>query len=349
MTDLSDISVCPPIGPNRRTLIAAQMVSWLTSVPMHELASLYEVDLNRPATLHDTLATLQPLIEKWDFRRAALQAGTGQPDDRSELATGAARWSVGTAGLSERDEPVAMESLRDLGLWYGRQPRHTKYDLIVVLGGARLSGLLRAQLVRRQVEQGYLQPASVVLLGSTRPITDGERDATNTYAPAAETELDLMVAGAEQEFGIDAATAVVEDHRDTQQPNLNWSIKRFAPVGVGPAREVVAVAAPSSAPRERRANTADAYRFFVEHWRLAAQARLLLVTTQHYVPYQHLEAVRNLALPYDIELETVGVPVEWLNALQRPLGVAHLLQEVRSAVQAAGRLYQQHLSGSASY
>ena len=65
---------------------------------------------------------------------------------------------------------------------------------------------------------------------------------------------------------------------------------------------------------------------------------MLLVTSQIYVPYQQLEAIRMLGLPYGLSLETIGFPNDWsagLQGLQKP---ENYLQEIRSVLQSAGRL-----------
>ena len=56
------------------------------------------------------------------------------------------------------------------------------------------------------------------------------------------------------------------------------------------------------------------------------------------MPYQQLEAVRILGMPYSHSIETVGFPNEWslgLQGLQKP---ENYLQEMRSVLQSAGRI-----------
>lgn len=68
---------------------------------------------------------------------------------------------------------------------------------------------------------------------------------------------------------------------------------------------------------------------------------MLLITSQIYVPYQQLEAIRMLGLPYGHSLETIGFPDEWsanMQGLQQP---ENYLQEMRSALQAIERLFKE--------
>ena len=94
-------------------------------------------------------------------------------------------------------------------------------------------------------------------------------------------------------------------------------------------------AAPSSRPDRARADTADAYAWFATKIaNLTPGQRILAVTTDIYRPYQQLAALRMLALPYGVEVETVGhVPAGVEPVLRQPFSPARYLQEIRSAVQ----------------
>lgn len=64
-------------------------------------------------------------------------------------------------------------------------------------------------------------------------------------------------------------------------------------VGSGKA-PVISLSGPFSEPDKRRANSSDAYKFFIQKKKDKAGTKLLLVTSQIYVPYQQIEAVRTL-------------------------------------------------------
>jgi len=74
-------------------------------------------------------------------------------------------------------------------------------------------------------------------------------------------------------------------------------------------------------------------------------AEILLTTSQIYVPYQHMEAVRTIAIPHKINLDTIGFSPEWGGVLQSMNEPANYLQEVRSAVQAIGRFLMAYVLG----
>ena len=63
---------------------------------------------------------------------------------------------------------------------------------------------------------------------STRPIAASERDATDSYAPDAQSELDLMTLGAMHELGASSAAFSEENHIDESNKNLDWALRRFS-------------------------------------------------------------------------------------------------------------------------
>lgn len=88
--------------------------------------------------------------------------------------------------------------------------------------------------------------------------------------------------------------------------------------------------APSPEPDSSRATSADTFTF-TAHTLGMQDSTCLLVTGQPFVPYQNFDALRTLALPFGIQVETVGFGIDRYDGLgeldqQHP---AKLLQEVR--------------------
>lgn len=162
---------------------------------------------------------------------------------------------------------------------------------------------------------------------------ESERSATDTYALEAETEFDLMKSALQKTFG----HLKLKKRKDYISENINkfWVVENYIyniPVTL--------IAAPSSEPEKRRANTADTFKFFTEQLNVKDRKSILLVTSQIYVPYQQLEAIRILGITYGHSLETIGFPNEWsvnLQGLQKP---ENYLQKIRSVLQSAGRLLE---------
>jgi hypothetical protein len=100
------------------------------------------------------------------------------------------------------------------------------------------------------------------------------------------------------------------------------------------------VAAPSSEPEKRRADTPDSYDFFAKQVAtLQGGERLLMVTTPIYVPAQHAAAVRMLALPHGVDVDTVGnEPGVVPGAPAQQFTATKYLLEVRSTVRSLRKL-----------
>lgn len=177
----------------------------------------------------------------------------------------------------------------------------------------------------------------VGLLGAPRPIPKSERDATDTYAPGAMDEFDLIVAGGQQALGFDARRFDEQRYDSPTNPNLGWVIRRFEATLDGRSFPVVAVSAPSSDAERRRANSADTLTFFLDRQHVPQNARILLITSQIYVPYLQLEALRTVAIPRKLIVETIGFPGDRMPELHGLSNPNHYLQEIRSTIQAARR------------
>jgi hypothetical protein len=118
-----------------------------------------------------------------------------------------------------------------------------------------------------------------------------------------------------------------------------WS---FTPESYDLAVPITQLETPSPDPDNRRANSADTYTFAAQTVGMH-RAACLMVTGQPVVPYLHFEALRTLALPFGIHLESAGFGVDRYNRLseidqQHP---AKLLQEVRSTIRSARALVEQ--------
>jgi hypothetical protein len=302
-----------------------------------ELVHIFGASIPQTKSLRERLAWLDEFSTCWDFRRMARERAQAEASP-SQDAGGAARWELLDSGLDPSQESLVVELASTLGLVENHPPNHSEVDFLLILGGARLSNLLRPRYASELIAAGLAKPSHIVLLGGSRAVMDGERDATDSYAPGASTEFDLLTTAAAVEFGFDPEVREEQIHRDAQNANASWQIWDVPAAATAIGATVIAVEAPSPEPDARRANTADSYAFFADRFRLQPGARCLLVTSQIYVAYQHLEGVRSLALPFELELETVGFPADWEAELQGMQGPVNYLQETRSTIQAARRL-----------
>jgi len=318
--------------------VRSKIRSWITSSWMSDLVVMFGGAVPSADNLDESLERLETFSARWDFRRMARDRGA-PTDDQLRQGAGSARWLSTATGLSEDQEVRIVEDATRLGLVHGQEPIFLSYEYVVVLGGARLSCQLRplraAEIVRSGVDVGR-----IALLGAARPVAESERDATDTYAPGATDEFDLIVAGAVQAFGFSASVFHEERHDDPDNRNLSWIVRHYDAVTAGRPLHIVAISAPSSDPLRRRANSADTLLFLIEREKIVRGSKLLLITSQIYVPYVQLEALRTVALPQHLLVETIGFPGDRMPPLQGLSNANHYLQETRSAIQAARRFCQ---------
>lgn len=320
---------CPPFNGDRITVVHSEIKRWIKSRALSNLITLFKSKFPSQNDLTQLVEWLLEFSEKWDFR------GRLHKSQASKDITEGARWQLDDSEFTDEDSSLILNSARQLGLVETREPSEKQYSYILVLGGARLSCLLRPRLAAEIIKKNNIKTRAVVLLASGRPVTDSERIATDTYAPGAKDEFALMNAGAEQSFGVDARFDQ-DQWTDPANPNKNWAIRRYGNNSFQ-FPNVVSLSAPSSEPGKRRANSMDTYKFFMENFDIDTGDSLLLVTSQIYVPYQQLEAIRTLALPNNILVETIGFPPVWGGDLQGMTGPTNYLQEIRSTIQSVHR------------
>jgi hypothetical protein len=247
-----------------------------------------------------------------------------------------------------------VELADGLGLVSPRQTEFDRYDRTLVLGGGYKSPLLRArysaQLRGKGIELGELG-----FLGSPRFLIDepAERPAVACYAPAAKDEFDLMHAAALAEFDVVAdpveflCGCASSDERcpswryfDTevaQRTPPAFTHERRARLADRDGRTVGSVLSASTGRPPYRPDTSDTF----ELWDRCAKPkpkpgeRILLVTTQVFVPFQLFEGLRRLFLTYGVEVEAVGFSADWYD---RPHTAEYLLQETLSAIRSGRRL-----------
>lgn len=327
MTDNAVYLQCPPVEGDRVSFVYEKIDAWARSTALARLAKEFGSEV--PSGL-DTQAIVEWLLEfseRWDFRKMQREAST---KDTGE----AARWLLDDSEITPEQKDVIEESARALGLIGVNEPAEQHYDYVLILGGAKLSCLLRPRLAAQIIEAKGMQPKAVVALGSSRPVADSERNATDGYALNAETEFDLICAGCEASFNLDADYS--EDRFDSpDNPNSSWIVRSYQVTGQ--PYPLVSLSAPSLEPDKRRANSADTYLYCFSKLNIEPGASLLLATSEIYAPFQQMEAIRTLALPHGIRIETVGFPASWGGTIQGMSGPTNYLQETRSAIQSMHR------------
>jgi hypothetical protein len=229
--------------------------------------------------------------------------------------------------LSDEVEREVLASASVLGL-AGPYPRlRNEYDTILMTGGMVRAGIVKPRFARELLESG-VNARTIVFLGGFRPFAGDECELAPLLGIVGDDEFDAMVGGMEQAFGPLGEPAVTGT--ETGSGNDSWRVCSWNARGV----TLRVIAAPSSEPVFRRANTADTYRFWAERVRQVAEKSVLVVTTPIYVPYQNAGAVELLGLDQGMVVETVGTSdtANDLAEYSQCFLAQNYLQELRAAI-----------------
>lgn len=249
--------------------------------------------------------------EHWDFRNGRERNLATQPEFSATqvLAIDAASASLGLSGTLP--------------------PRRREYDAVVMTGGMVRAGIVKPRYLRELHDNG-LSWREGVFLGGFRPFAGDEVELAPLLGVDGSNEFDAMTAGmmAAFELGAAAFTDGFDPATRAQPGTADWREERWGWNG----RMLRVVAAPSSEPERRRANTVDTYRFWAS---LAENIRsVLVITTPIYVPYQGAGAIEVLGIECGLAVETVAVSASAsdLGEHSQPFLPQHHAQELRSAV-----------------
>ena len=312
------IPVCEPdFTPG---VVDEQIRFWASAEPMRALVTEYGGSLPA-ADVGTLLSWLDDFsAEHWDFRGRAKMVERDQvvaPETTpavTELVTAAA-----TALQLVTPLPAAQRA----------------YDHALVLGGLGRACLQRTEYAARLINKGDVSVSRLAALGSFRPLTDAEKEVPGLSD--AGYEVDAMDAGVRAGFGF--AEATERESSPGAVTHSSWSVTTYRSPGVVEAQ---VLAAPSGEPETRRANTPDTYEFWAQRVHLRATDRILVITSPIYVPFQHADAIRMLALRYRCGIDTIGFDPELASLAMAPgaTGPDRYLQEIRSGILSMRRLHR---------
>jgi hypothetical protein len=286
-----------------------QIHRWIASEPMKALVTAYGKSLP-DAGVGDLLAWLDAFSdEHWDFRRH----GRVERDEvRAPFFDAEATDLIVAAATALRMADTAG-------------PPHSNYDHVLVLGGLGRACLQRTQYAAELVLDGVVSVSEVAALGSFRELTQAEKELPGLGKSG--FEVDAMDVGVRAGFSLDEPAEEDESVRTYRRPGLP---------------EVHVLAAPSSEPELRRANTPDTYEFWARRFKLRATERILVVTSGIYVPFQHCDAIQILGLKYGCGIDTIGFDPRKVRVPLAPgaTNPDRYLQEVRSGIRSMKRLHE---------
>ncbi|NES15014.1 hypothetical protein G3554_15580 [Micromonospora sp. PPF5-17] len=300
--------------------LAAGVRAWVESPPLRALVGHFGGDW--PAgDVPAVLAGLDDFSARhWDFRE-----GRERPEAREPA-------------FDPATSRLVLAAADALGLVRAAPPALPRYAHLLVLGGLAHACLRRTAYAAHLVRTVARVTGEVAVLGSYRALSPAEtRMLADAGMTGCATEVDALDAGVRAAFGVRVPSE--ETGEDADHPHRAWSSRTYRPAGLPPVR---VLAAPSSEPDRRRAHTADTQRFWAEHVRLRAGDPVLMVTAPIYVPFQHCDALRTLAVPYSCGIDTVGVDpaLALLARLPEPtLTPGRYLQEIRSAIRSLRALH----------
>ncbi|PWR06015.1 hypothetical protein DKT68_23965 [Micromonospora acroterricola] len=299
---------------------AAGIAQWVRADPIRRLVARFggtwpDGDLTEVLRFLDEFSA-----RHWDFRD-----GRERPDAREP-------------NLDPATAELVLASAAALGLVRPVAPARPAYAHLVVLGGLAHACVRRVGYAAHLLRTGLRVTGEVAVLGSFRPLADWERRTlAHAGLPADETEVDVLDSAVRRIFRVTAPAQ--QDGLEAGHPHHSWSSRTYRPAGLPPVR---VLAAPSSEPDRRRAHTADTQRFWAGHVQLAPGDDVLMVTAPIYVPFQHCDALRTLAVPYGCDIDTVGVDPTLADLAVLPeqtLTPGRYLQEIRSAIRAMRALH----------
>lgn len=308
--DLIELIPCETGGTDRNRVEEA-MHAWLRSPAFASLLLAFDGP-TVSSDLRRSLALIGAWSEIWDFRQ-------GLERNLSRLTN-----------LTEAQEQVTLEAAHSLGL-RGRfdKPPRRQYDHALILGGMVRACLLRPFWAAELTRLGF-SFRTITAVGGFRQLGGDEPKLAKLAGISKVTdEMDCLEAGLRLAFSI-GQELNPESHTGSD-PHENWTVRRFHS-----DPPCLLIAAPSSEPSKRRANTADTYEWWANNVvSLTEEDRVLLVTSQIYVPFQHADAVRILGLKYSCGIDTVGVPPDLTAGLPpQEFSPRHYLQELRSTIRA---------------
>lgn len=299
----------------------SRIASWIDSEALAALVAEFGAlpgDWAR-RDLGSRLVWLDEFSDRWDFRRGAernMAVDAEFEGERAELIVAAAE-ALGLTGVAP--------------------PATTSYDHVLILGGLVRACLARPLHAARLIGEGKVVSRSVTALGGYRPLGGDELELAKLVDDQPADEFEAMDAGVRHAFGVESP--VDERGEASEIVGAAWRVRTYRGADDLP---INVIAAPSTEPGKRRANTPDTYEWFAaEFAHLRQGERLLIITTAIYVPFQHANALRLFALPFGVEVDTVGMrPGDLDPRLSQDFRPHNYLQEVRSTIRALRDLHE---------
>ncbi|HEY7951701.1 MAG TPA: hypothetical protein VID70_01860 [Solirubrobacteraceae bacterium] len=305
--------------PSSARELSGSIAAWLFSPALAAVVAAFgETAPMSDTPLGEALEWFEDFSLRWDFR--------GGQERNLAVAK----------DLTPEIEAVVMKAAGALGLRGTSPPQAEHYDQVLVLGGLLRACIARPLYAARLLDEGIIKAPVVTALGGYRPLSGDEHAlAARIGCHDLSDEFEALDEGVRRAFHVSAGS---ERGERSERVGESWAVREY---GDHAKLTIRVVAAPSSEPGLRRANTADTYKWFAsELAQLRSGERVLILTSDIYVPFQHADALRMLALPYDVEVDAAGIrPGDAAEELAQVFQSHNYLQEMRSTIRALRALY----------
>jgi len=314
----------PSLAPGELTAARLDPVlrEWVSSAPMRALAEAAGWAWPSCADTGELIRQLARLSAAWDFRSRGGGVERNFIDRQATLK-----------GEREIPEDLVVPAASALGLVNATPIPPERFTSLVVLSGLARACVNRTRHASALLREG-VQVASVAVLGGHRELSADEKVlAKEQGLGELFDEAQVVLAATEQSFGLDG-----EPESEMSGPRRSdWDneLRTASALYRWPTVEVLIV--PSGQP-DRRVNTEDQLRYWAARNGIGRDDRMLLLTTQIYVPFQQLVALRVLGIERGCAVHYCGVDAK--NSFLPGISFSgrSYLQEIRSALLAADTL-----------
>jgi hypothetical protein len=314
----------PTLAPGELSAarLAPVLRDWVSSAPVRALAAASGWDWPSRADTGELLQWLAARSADWDFR------GRGGGVERNFIGTE-------PADVNGRvvPEELIVSAATALGLVSATPVPPERFTSLVVLSGLVRACVNRTRYARTLLDQG-VQAASVTVLGGHRELRGDELVLAKEQGFGdAFDEAEVVLAATRQAFGLGEP----EESEAAGPPRSGWDDELWGAAARyrWPGTQVLIV--PAGEPG-RRVNTADQLLYWADRGGIGRDDRVLLLTTQIYVPFQQLSALQVLGIERGCAVRCCGVDPRHSFLPGASFTGRSYLQEIRSALLAAARL-----------
>ena len=289
---------------------------------MRALAEAADWDWPSCADTSELLRELARLSAGWDFRRRGGGVERNFIDSQAALE-----------GEREIPADLVISAASALGLVSAVPIPPERFTSLVVLSGLTRACVNRTRHASALLRDG-VQATSVAVLGGHRELSADETVLAKEQGfGELFDEAQVVLAATRQAFGLggEPESEVPGPHRSDWDDELRTAAACYR----WPAVEVLIV--PSGQP-DRRVNTEDQLRYWASRHEIGRDDRVLLLTTQIYVPFQQLVALRVLGIERGCAVRCCGVDAKSSFLPGLSFSGRSYLQEIRSALLAADTL-----------